>query len=173
MEVKASLNNLRISARKCRLVADLVRGQAVVPALDQLKFTNKAAAGPLHKLLLSAIANAENTYNLQKSNLKISEIKVDEGFTLKRWMPRAHGRATPLRKRSCHVTLALSEIVASAEVKKKEQEVAKPVKLEQLGKEEKKAKDKKTKTSKADSSVKKASASQAHEPTKTFQRKAG
>ncbi len=113
MEVKASLKHLRTSPRKVRLVADLVRGLKVDKALNKLSLTNKKVALPLYKLLMSAISNAENNFELKKDNLLIKEIRVDDGATLKRWMPRAHGRATPIRKRSSHVMITLAEIVES------------------------------------------------------------
>ncbi len=107
MEVKAKLRHLRIAPRKVRLVVGLIRGLNVTEAEQQLMFLNKKSAKDILKLLNSAVANAENNFKLAKKDLKIKEIKVDEGFTLKRWMPRAHGRATMLRKRSSHVTLVL------------------------------------------------------------------
>ena len=110
MEVKASLKHLRMSARKIRLVIDVIRKMPVETAIDQLKFNNKQASLPVIKLIRSAIANAVNTYSLDKDNLFIKTIKADEGVTLKRWMPKAHGRATAIRKRGCHVDLVLGEI---------------------------------------------------------------
>ena len=166
MEIKASLKNLRMSAQKTRLVADLVRKMTVLEALDQLKFADKLAAKPLAVLINSAIANAENTYGLKKDNLKIKELKVDEGFTLKRWMPRAHGRATSIRKRGCNVTLKLEEIVKSDKIEKKVVKVEEPVKLDKVVKEnekiagDKKADDKKIKASSG-------------EKARMFRRKAG
>ncbi len=155
MEVKASVKHLRMSAQKVRLVLDLVRGLPVQTALDQLKFINKAACTPVAKLLESAIANAENTYGLEKSNLMISEIRADEGVTLKRWMPKAHGRATSIRKRACHISITLKEIKDSGTKAKKEVKLEEPVKLEQLvrdnekkekgGKKDKKEKEKEAK----------------------------
>lgn len=111
MEVKASLKHLRTSPRKVRLVADMVRGKKVDNALNQLMLTNKKVTSPIQKLLMSAISNAENNFELKKDNLIIKEIRVDDGATLKRWMPRAHGRATPIRKRSSHIMITLGEIV--------------------------------------------------------------
>lgn len=107
MEVKAQLRHLRMSPRKVRLVADLVRNKKVEEAQNILKFTVKRATNPLLKLLNSAIANAENNFKLDKSKLFISEIKVDQGPTLKRWKPRARGRVDPINKRTSHVTLIL------------------------------------------------------------------
>lgn len=165
MEIKANLNNLRMSAQKTRLVADVVRKMPATDALDQLKFVNKAAAKPLAVLINSAIANAENTYGLKRDNLFIKEIKVDEGFTLKRWFPRAHGSAGAIRKRGCHVTLKLAEIKSSAKIEKKEVKIEAPVKLDSVVSENE-AKDKK---SEAKAKVKAASG----EKVKMFRRKAG
>lgn len=114
MEVKAKLNDLRMSPRKVRLVAGLVRGKKVAPALDQLSFSPKWSSKPLAKLLKSAIANAKNNFGLKEDNLFIKALTVDGGPTLKRWMPRAQGRATPLNKRTSHITITLGELVPSA-----------------------------------------------------------
>ena len=120
METKAKAKFIRTSPRKIRLVADLIRGLDSSEALTRLKFTNKAAALILIKLINSAVANAEENYKLKKDNLFIKEIKVDGGPTLDRWMPRAFGRATPIRKRTSHVNLILAEKVPTdaQEVKK-------------------------------------------------------
>ncbi|MCX6798136.1 MAG: 50S ribosomal protein L22, partial [Candidatus Falkowbacteria bacterium] len=118
MEIKANLNHLRMSPRKVRLVIDVVRLMPVVAALDQLKFINKKATEPVAKLLNSAIANAVNTYNLEKSNLYIKTITSSEGVMLKRWFPRAHGRATSIRKRGCHLGIVLDEITPSGKASK-------------------------------------------------------
>jgi large subunit ribosomal protein L22 len=132
MEVKASLKHLRMSPRKARLVIDVVRKMPVNNALDQLKFINKKAAEPISGLIKSAIANGVNTYGLEADNLYIKEIRSDEGATLKRWMPRAHGRATSIRKRGCHLNVVLAEIKESGQKEKKVVKVADPVKLEKL-----------------------------------------
>ncbi len=173
MEVKASLKHLRISAQKVRLVIDVVRGLTVDEALSQLKFMNKKAAQPIIKLINSAVANAVNTYNLDKSNLKIASIKADEGLTMKRWMPRAQGRATAIRKRGSHVSLVLKEIKASQKVEKKAVEVAEPVKLEKLVKEGEKTAKTLGKAKKDDKGKKSTSSKAAPEKPKIFQRKAG
>jgi len=130
MEVKAKVKFIRMSPMKMRLVTNLIKKLPVGQALDQLQFTNKVAARPVVKLLNSAIANAEHNFELAKDNLFIKEITVGEGPTLKRWLPRAHGRATPLRKRTSHVNLVLSEIKASAAKQAKKATLAAPVKLE-------------------------------------------
>jgi len=172
MEVKASLKHLRMSAQKVRLVIDVVRKLPVDQALNQLKFINKKAAEPIVKLIKSAIANAVNTYNLEKSNLLIFEIKADEAVTMKRWMPKAQGRATPIRKRGSHIHLVLKEIKASQKVQKKAVEVAEPVKLEKLVKEGEKTSKALGKTEK-DKGKKTASVSASPEKPKIFRRKAG
>ncbi|MFA6388740.1 MAG: 50S ribosomal protein L22 [Patescibacteria group bacterium] len=107
MEVKAHLNQLRIAPRKVRLVANLVRGLSVAAAAAQLQFLNKQAAVPLQKLLSSAVATAEHNYKLTSKTLYINSIRVNEGTALKRWKPRAMGRATLIKKRSANVTLVL------------------------------------------------------------------
>jgi len=170
MEVKASVKHLKMSPRKVRLVIDLIRKMPVDTALNQLKFTNKKATGPVSKLIKSAIANGVNTFSLSQDNLYIKEIRSDEGVTLKRWMPRAHGRATSLRKRGCHLSLVLAEIKESGKKEKKVVKAADPVKLEKLAKEGEKATAKgAAKTDKTDK-VKKSSVI---EKAKVFRRKSG
>ena len=150
MEIKASLNNLRTSPRKVRLVIDLVRGLKVDKALDQLKFTKKKSCLPISKLIKSAVANAVNNFGLDADNLMIKEIRVDEGSTLKRWMPRAHGRATTIRKRSSHINITLAEIKESGVKKAKKQKIDAPIKLDDLMKGNNKKKDTKKKEVKDD-----------------------
>ena len=140
MEIKAKLQNLKVSPRKTRLVVDIIRGLKIDDALNQLTFVSKKVTLPLKNLLDSAVANALNNFSLEKDNLFIKEVRVDEGRTLKRWMPRARGRATPVRKRTSHVTLVLGELVDSGEKKAKKQKIEAPVKLGANVKEEGKAK---------------------------------
>ncbi|GEM_PF-15685 len=109
MKVSAKLRHLRISPRKVRLVADLIRGLDVEVAQNQLKFINKKVADSMLKLLNSAIANAKNNFKLAENNLYISELKVDEGPVLKRWQPRAFGRASAINKRTSHISIILEE----------------------------------------------------------------
>ncbi len=109
MDVSARLRFLRISPRKARLVTRVVQGMDALEAESQLQFMNKAAARPLLKLLRSAMANADNNNELKKQNLFVKSFFVDEGPTLKRYRPRAFGRAAEIRKRSSHVTIVLSE----------------------------------------------------------------
>jgi len=110
MEVKACLNRLRISPRKVRLVADLARGMNINEARERLEFLNKKSTKPILKLINSAVANAKNNFNLNEDNLYISEIFVNEGPILKRWRPRAMGRAARINKRTSRVMVILSEI---------------------------------------------------------------
>ncbi len=106
---------IRMSPRKIRLVADLVRGLDVEKALVRLQFLRKDAVTPVMKLLRSAISNAEENFNLKRNNLFIKSIQVDGGPTLKRWKPRAFGRATPIRKRTAHIVIILGERVETPE----------------------------------------------------------
>ncbi len=129
MEIKANVKHIKMSPRKIRLVVDVVRGMEVWKALDQLKFVKKLAVKPVAKLVHSAIANAVNNFELDKDNLFIKEIRVDEGSTTHRWMPRAYGRATPLRKRSSHINLILAEIKDSGVKGPKKQKIEAPIKL--------------------------------------------
>lgn len=121
MEVKAHLNRLRISPRKVRLVADLVRKLDVDEAREQLEFLNKKPTDLILKLINSAVANAKNNFDLDENNLYISEIFVNEGQTMKRWRSRAMGRAARINKRTCCVTVVLNEMAREkSEVKKDE-----------------------------------------------------
>lgn len=118
MEVKASLRYLRMSPRKVRLVADLIRGKKVIEAENYLKVLKKRAKEPLLKLLKSAVANARHNFNLAPENLYIAQIRVDEGPALKRWMPRARGSASLIKKRSSHIFLVLKELNQTVKNKK-------------------------------------------------------
>lgn len=106
-EVSATLRNLQISPRKVRLIADLIRGMAVEDARIQLAFSQKQAARPVLKLLNSAVANADHNFNLDVSTLRVKAIMVNEGPMLKRFTPRAFGRATMIRKRMSHIHIYL------------------------------------------------------------------
>ncbi len=117
----AKLKSLRMTPRKVRLVVDLIRGCRVHDALNQLQFSTKHASRPVLKLLKSAVANAANNHQLVEETLCITEAFVDAGTTLHRWMPRAMGRATPIRKRSSHITLVLTGDVDTAAAKKQEE----------------------------------------------------
>lgn len=111
MEATAQLRYLRIAPRKVGIVADLVRGKPVGQALAMLKYTPKAASLPVSKLLKSAIANAEDLSKGQVDvdRLYVKTITVDQGPIMRRFMARAMGRATPLRKKTSHVTVVLAD----------------------------------------------------------------
>lgn len=130
-EVKAKLKFLRMGPRKVRLVADLMRGKKVSYVLDRLPLVRKNATRPLLKLLQSAVANAKNNFSLEMENLWIKAITVDGGPVLKRWMPRAHGRATPVRERTSHIILVL-EAREKKEKEKKAKKSVKPAKKEKV-----------------------------------------
>ncbi|MCM2677683.1 50S ribosomal protein L22 [Alkalihalobacillus sp. NPDC078783] len=109
MQAKAVAKQIRIAPRKVRLVIDLIRGKNVGEAVAILRHTPKAASPVVEKLLNSAIANAEHNYEMEPNNLVISEAFVDEGVTLKRFRPRAMGRASKINKRSSHITIVVTE----------------------------------------------------------------
>ena len=109
LEAKAVLRFARISSRKVKIVADLIRGKQVDEALAIIKFTPKASSEILEKLLKSAIANAENNHGMNRGNLIVSEIYANQGPTLKRIRPAAKGSAVRIRKRTSHVTIKLTE----------------------------------------------------------------
>ena len=108
-EARATLSYARISSRKVKIVADLVRGKNVDEALAIIKYTPKASSEVLEKLLKSAIANAENNHYMTRSNLYIAEIYANQGPTLKRIRPAAKGSAVRIRKRTSHITIVLRE----------------------------------------------------------------
>ena len=110
MEAKAELKFARISARKVKIVADLIRGKKVDEALAIVKFTPKASSEVLEKLLNSAIANAENNHGMNRGNLVVSEIYANQGPTMKRIRPAAKGSASRIRKRTSHITIKLREV---------------------------------------------------------------
>lgn len=105
--ITASLTNYRQSPRKVRSVANLVRGKSVEQALNTLSFLSKKAADPIFTLIMSAVANAKNNFNIEKEGLVIKELRVDVGQTMKRRMPRARGNSYPINKRNSHVKLVL------------------------------------------------------------------
>jgi large subunit ribosomal protein L22 len=109
MKAKAQAKHVRQSPYKVRRVLDLVRGLPVDEARVVLQFTNRRAADPIKKVLDSAIANAEHNYALDADELFVAEAYADEGPTLKRWRPRARGRATRIRKRTSHITIVVAD----------------------------------------------------------------
>jgi large subunit ribosomal protein L22 len=110
----AQVRYLRMTPMKCRRVVDIVRGMPVQEALDILRFQPQAAAEPVAKVIASAAANAENNKQLDRSSLVISAAYVDEGPTLKRFRPRAQGRAYRIRKRTSHITVVVTSTVPAA-----------------------------------------------------------
>lgn len=121
MKVHAELNNLRISPRKVKLVGDLIIGMDAPEAASQLDVAVKKTSGYMQKLLLSAIANGENNFGLAKDNLFVFDVQVGAGPTLKRWMPKAYGRAGQILKRTSKVRIILEEIIEGKDRKSKEQ----------------------------------------------------
>lgn len=107
---RAVLRQCRVSAYKVRLVLDLIRGKDIQAAAEILRFSDVASAEVVAKLLASAVANAEHNDGLDPSELYVSACYADEGATLKRWRPRARGRATRIRKRTCHITIIVSRL---------------------------------------------------------------
>ena len=108
-EAVATLKNARISARKVKIVADLIRGKDAKEALAIVKFTPKASSEIIEKLLKSAIANAENNHEMKHENLYVAEIYANQGPTMKRIRPAAKGSAVRIRKRTSHITIKLRE----------------------------------------------------------------
>ena len=109
MQTRAVLKYVRMSPQKARLVADQIRGLPVAQALTLLKFSKRRAAAPIRKVLESAIANAEHNDGADIDELKVTRACVDEGPTLKRWRPRAKGRAGRILKRTSHITITVGD----------------------------------------------------------------
>jgi large subunit ribosomal protein L22 len=109
VESKAVARYIRVSPFKARQVADLVRGKDVKEAIGILRYSNKKSGPLVTKVLKSAVANAEHNYDMDSDSLYVSEIRIDEGPTLKRMKPRAYGRADVMKHRSSHITVVLRE----------------------------------------------------------------
>jgi large subunit ribosomal protein L22 len=120
-QTTATLKYAKMSPRKARLLIDLVRGMRVGEAMQQLQFSEKSLGLPLLKLLRSAVANAEHNHNIDKESLMVKTAFVDNGPIQYRWTPRAHGRASPIRKRTAHVTIILEGDVDEKKPKAKSQ----------------------------------------------------
>ena len=131
-QVKAQLNGLRIAPRKVRAITNLLKGKDVVYALNQMEFFIKRPVLPLMKLLNSAIANAENNFSMVKNNLYIKEFLVDEGIKLKRFRPKAQGRAGEIQKKTSKVRLVLDERVAGLKRQAFEKKVKETPKVERI-----------------------------------------
>ena len=106
---RAIARYIRISSRKVKIVIDLIRGKSVKEAEAILQYTPKAATEPVLKLLKSAVANAENNLELNRDDLYVAEVYANQGPTLMRYRPRAHGRASRIRKRTSHITIVLDQ----------------------------------------------------------------
>lgn len=119
-QVTAKLNHYRMGPKKLRLIVDLIRGKRVLRAQNILGLLNKKGAEPMLKLLNSAVANAKHNHNLAVETLIVKSVMVDGGPVLKRFMPKAHGRATPVRERTSHVSLVLDEMEKKETKTKKE-----------------------------------------------------
>lgn len=124
METRAQLNRVRLAPRKVRAVSDLVKKKDVADAMDQLEHLVRRPAPQLLKLLKSAVANAENNHRMVKDNLYVKNIFVNEGLKLKRYMPRAQGRATEIQKKTSLITVVLDERVAGLKRKESEKKAA-------------------------------------------------
>jgi large subunit ribosomal protein L22 len=143
MLVEAKLRYARISPRKFRMVADLVRGMKVKEAEGVLKFTIKRPARPMLKLLNSATANAKNNFNIEKDNLYIAEVKVDGGPMMKRFRPQARGLVHQIQKKTSHVYIRLEKIKKDDTVEEKKA-TKKKEKIKKVYKSEKPKEDTKT-----------------------------
>jgi large subunit ribosomal protein L22 len=121
MKVSAQLNNLRVSPRKTRLVANFIRGLDADAALVQLENNGKDVSVPMKKLVESAIANGENNFGIDRNNMVIEDVMVGAGTTLKRWRPRAYGRAGAILKRTSQVKLVIAEKVEGKNRKSREE----------------------------------------------------
>ena len=113
-DVRAVAKTVRVSPRKARLVVDHIRGRTVPEARTILAFTTRAVAEDIEKVLRSAVANAESAHGLNGDDLYVSAVYVDEGPTIKRWRPRARGRMSPIKKRTCHITIQVTELPGGA-----------------------------------------------------------
>jgi len=135
MQTIVNIKNIRISPRKLRLVADAVRRMKAEEAVRRLRFIVKAGAPIILKAIRSAIANAEHNFDLSAENLYIKEIKVDEAPPLKRWLPRAHGRATQILKRGSYLSITVAEVKDSGIKAGKKPPAEAPVKLTEAPKD--------------------------------------
>ncbi len=140
MKVSAKLKNLRIAPRKVRLVTNLIKGLDVQIAMDQIDANVKRSNDPVKKLLASAVSNGENNFGIDRNNMYVYDVIVGAGPTLKRWMPKAYGRAGALLKRTSQLEIILEERVEGKGRKSKEQlEKEKKEKMEAKRKAEKEA----------------------------------
>jgi len=151
MRVSAKLNNLRIAPRKIRLVTNLIKKMDVDEAIDQLDVNIKKGSSPIKKLLQSAISNGENNFGIDRNNMYVYDVSVGAGTTLKRWMPKAYGRAGQILKRTSKIELILEERVEGKGRKTKEQlDKERKARLEEKRKAEKERIKEQQETEKAD-----------------------
>jgi large subunit ribosomal protein L22 len=140
---RAQVRHVRMSAYKVREVLDLIRNLPTAEAADVLQFTDRAASEVIGKCLASAVANAQHNDELDGDTLYVSACYADEGPTLKRWRPRARGRATRIRKRLCHITIIVSpmpaEMAAKVEAKRAAHAPAGPARRTRRGQESRRA----------------------------------
>lgn len=141
MQVSAKLNKLRVAPRKIRLVTNLIKKMDVEDAINQLEVTIKGSSAPVKKLLLSAISNGESNFGIDRSNMYVLDVIVGAGPTLKRWMPKAYGRAGQILKRTCQIEIILEERVEGKGRKTKDQ-----LEKERLSRAEEKKKAEKERT---------------------------
>ncbi len=120
--MKAYLKNYRQSPRKVRLLADFIRGKDVNRVLSEVPYLSKRAALPMKKLIESAVANAKENFNMEQKDLVVKDITVDQGFTLKRFIPRAFGRASKINKRTSNIRVVLAPKEVKDSVKKEVEE---------------------------------------------------
>lgn len=132
--MKATLTNFRQPPRKVRLLADHLRGKSVEVALLELGFLGRKSSLPIRKLLMSAIANAETNFAKTKNTLYIKTLRIDKGIVMKRSLPRARGRATPLRHRTSHILIELGDRAEALPAPKVETETKKVVKPKKTAK---------------------------------------
>ncbi len=126
--ITASLKNYRISPRKARIVADMVKGKKVSEAKAILDNVPRKAAGPLSGLIDSAVANSSHNFKISAENLFVKELRVDQGYTLKRSRPMSRGSAFPIKKRTSNIIVVLSPLVAPAKAKPEHRKPAKAAK---------------------------------------------
>ena len=149
IEIKAKLKHLRITPKKTRLVANAIRGLDVLAALDRLTVVFKKSSPVFTKLLLSAIANAKDRYNVKEEDLKIKSVIVNKGVALSRWKPAAFGRAHPFKKHASHIEIVLiTKEGVKVDKKIKEKQEIETVDLTKKKEEKTKKKDKKDKKDK-------------------------
>ena len=106
----AKLSYIRIAPRKLRVVANTIRGEKVAAAINNLRFLNRSGSRELFKLLVSAVANAEDQGDVDVDDLVVKKVTVDQGPTLRRWRPRAQGRSTKIQKKTSHVFVEIGEV---------------------------------------------------------------